>query len=95
MMLRALTEALRRELRAETIPIRISCISPGVVESEFSANYHSVPAGERDQHAKEVYSKHKVILPGDIADAACYILDSPPHLDVNDILIRSSEDPNI
>jgi len=92
---RALTESLRRELRAERLPIRISCISPGVVASEFSANYNGIPAGERETHSKEVYGKHKVLQPEDIADAVCYILGAPPHIDVNDILMRSSEDPNI
>ncbi|MEO1592883.1 MAG: SDR family NAD(P)-dependent oxidoreductase [Cyanobacteria bacterium J06632_22] len=83
---RALTEGLRKELRAAGSPIRVSSISPGIVETEFAARYHQDP-----EQAKAVYSQFPVLQPADIANAVAYALEQPEHVQVHDILVRPTQ----
>jgi NADP-dependent 3-hydroxy acid dehydrogenase YdfG len=80
---RALTEALRQELRHEGSQIRVSALSPGYVETEFAALYHKSEAA-----AKKTYGRFKVLEPDDVASAVRFVLESPPHMQVHDVLIR-------
>jgi NADP-dependent 3-hydroxy acid dehydrogenase YdfG len=80
---RALTEGLRKELRAAELDIRVSSISPGYVETEFAEKYH-----QSEEKAAEVYSRYTVLQPEDIANAVAYILNQPEHVEVNDVLLR-------
>lgn len=80
---RALTEALRLELRATQSQIRISAISPGYVETEFAEKYHQNPAA-----AQEIYGQFPVLQPQDVANAVTYILQQPAHVQVHDLLLR-------
>jgi 17beta-estradiol 17-dehydrogenase / 3beta-hydroxysteroid 3-dehydrogenase len=80
---RALTEALRQELRRDQSRIRVSAISPGYVETEFAALYHKSEAA-----AQKTYGRFKVLEPEDVADAVRFVLESPPHMQVHDILLR-------
>ncbi|MGD1950510.1 MAG: SDR family NAD(P)-dependent oxidoreductase [Leptolyngbyaceae cyanobacterium] len=83
---RALTEGLRQELRADNSAIRISSISPGFVETEFAEKY----SGSREQ-AQQVYSQFPVLQPQDIASAVGYVLGQPDHVKVHDILLRPTQ----
>ncbi len=83
---RSLTETLRRELRAQNSPIRISSISPGIVETEFAEKYH-----QSAEKAEETYSQFPVLQAADIANAVAYTLAQPKHVEVNDILVRPTE----
>ena len=83
---RALTEGLRQELRADGSAIRISSISPGFVETEFAEKY----SGSREQ-AQQVYSQFPVLQPQDIANAIGYVLSQPDHVQVHDILLRPTQ----
>lgn len=86
---RALTEALRQELRDAKSPIRVTSISPGFVETEFAQVYHgSEEAGRR------TYSRFKVLEAQDVAGAVTYALSQPPHVEVHDILMRPRDQPN-
>jgi NADP-dependent 3-hydroxy acid dehydrogenase YdfG len=83
---RALTEALRQELREKKSGIRVTAISPGFVETEFAAHYH------RDDGASQrTYGRYKVIQPDEVADAVVYALSQPPHVQIHDILMRPTE----
>jgi NADP-dependent 3-hydroxy acid dehydrogenase YdfG len=87
---RALTEGLRRELRAADSPIRVSALSPGFVETEFAQVYaHGDPAA-----AERTYSRFKVLDPEDMARALRFIVTSPPHVQVHDLLVRPTEQPD-
>ncbi len=86
---RALTEAVRQELRAIDSPIRITAISPGFVETEFAEKYH-----RRPEAAAESYGRYKVLEDGDIADAVAYVLNAPAHMQVHDMLIRPTDQPS-
>lgn len=80
---RALTEGLRRELREMGSGIRVSAISPGVMETEWAAKFH-----KSEGAAKEIFSGGKVIQPEDIASMVKYLLSCPPHIQIHDILVR-------
>ena len=82
---RALTEGLRKELRAADSQIRVTAISPGYVETEFAENYH----GDADK-AQEVYSRFPVLQPEDIANAVVYALEQPEYVQVHDVMMRST-----
>lgn len=79
----ALTETLRRELRTLESDIRVTAISPGFVETEMAARFHG-----SEETARELYSQYRVLQPEDIAAAVRYVLSSPPHVQVHDILVR-------
>ena len=83
----ALTEGLRRELRGIKSNIRSTSISPGVVETEF--NYRMTPNDPKS--AEELYKSMKCLQGDEIADAVIYALCAPPHVDVNEIMLRPTE----
>jgi 3-hydroxy acid dehydrogenase/malonic semialdehyde reductase len=68
-------------LRADLLgsPIRVSVIEPGMAETEFS----EVRFQGDQKKAKEVYRGMQPLRPEDIADAICYCLNAPPHVNVN------------
>jgi len=77
----ALTTALRQEL-IDT-PIRVSSVSPGAVETEFSIiRFH----GDTEQ-AKKFYEGFLPLTPEDIADNVVYVASRPPHVQIADILV--------
>ena len=86
---RSLSETLRRELRAAQSDIRISSISPGIVETEFAQKYH-----QSAEKAQETYSQFPGLQADDIAKSVLYILQQPQHVEVNDILVRPSQQPS-
>ncbi|MBT9312528.1 SDR family NAD(P)-dependent oxidoreductase [Leptothoe kymatousa] len=83
---RALTEGLRKELRADGSAIRISSVSPGFVETEFAAKYSG-----SEEKAQQVYEQFPVLQPQDIANAVGYALGQPAHVQVHDILLRPTQ----
>jgi 17beta-estradiol 17-dehydrogenase / 3beta-hydroxysteroid 3-dehydrogenase len=83
---RSLSETLRRELREARSNIRITSVSPGIVETEFAEKYHQSP-----EKAKATYSHFPVLQAVDIANAVAYALSQPAHVEVNDILLRPTQ----
>lgn len=86
---RALTESLRAELRESNSKIRVSAVSPGFVETEFAEKYH-----RSKEAAVKTYTRYKVLEPKDIADAVCFILGAPEHMQVHDLLVRPTAQPS-
>jgi len=86
---RALSEALRQELRHEGSRIRVSAVSPGLVETEFAEVYHgSADAAERS------YGRFKVLEADDVAETVLHVLEAPAHVAVHDVLLRPTEQPS-
>jgi len=87
----ALTEGLRQELRAAKSNIRISSVSPGVVETGFLGTQQHI--GE--DASKELLGSFGItpLQASDIADAVLYTLAAPPHVEINDIIIRPTNQP--
>jgi len=86
---RSLTEGLRQELRGVQSGIRVSAISPGFVETEFAERY----TGSKEL-AAQTYSRFTVLQAQDIAEQALFLLKSPPHVQIHDILVRPTEQPS-
>ena len=86
---RSLTEGLRKELRERNLPIRVTAISPGFVETEFAENYH-----KSKQKAQDIYSQYQVLHARDIAHQVDMLINLPPHVEIHDILMRPTEQGN-
>jgi NADP-dependent 3-hydroxy acid dehydrogenase YdfG len=86
---RALTESLRQELRARRSPIRVSCVSPGYVDTEFAAVF----SGSPDAPA-ELSERLKVLEPDDVAAAILWIVGQPAHVQIHDVLLRPTAQKN-
>jgi NADP-dependent 3-hydroxy acid dehydrogenase YdfG len=79
---RAISRTLRLELNGE--PIRVTEVAPGLVETEFSiVRFH----GDR-KAAKAVYEGLKPLTAEDIADCVVFAVTRPPHVDIDEIVIR-------
>ena len=84
---RSVSEALRAELKTTENNTRISCLSPGFVDTPLLDKYF---AGREDQLA-ETRAKIDMLTPEAIADAALHILTSPASVEINDVLLRSAD----
>ncbi|NLI71406.1 MAG: SDR family NAD(P)-dependent oxidoreductase [Bacteroidales bacterium] len=84
----AITKGMRMDL--VKYGIRVSSISPGMVETEFSiVRYH----GDENK-AKAVYKGLVPLSADDIADALEFIVTRPPHVMINDIQINPAQQAN-
>lgn len=86
---RALAEGLRQELRALDLPIRVACVSPGDTETAFVERMY----GGR-KPAEDPARAYRQLDARDVADAVLYILRTPPHVEVHDVLIRPTGQPD-
>ena len=86
--LRALTRTLRLELLGE--PIRVTEIDPGMVETEFSL----VRFGGDAARAKQVYRGIDPLTPADIAECIVFCITRPPHVDIDEMVIRPVRQAN-
>jgi NADP-dependent 3-hydroxy acid dehydrogenase YdfG len=76
----AFTQALRHDLMGQ--PIRVTEISPGMVETEFS----EVRLGDAAK-AKAVYAGMQPLTADDIADAIAWALSRPAHVNVQEMVL--------
>lgn len=83
---RSLTESLRGELHQRQLPIRISSVSPGFVETEFHAKFYNDP-----EKARRLYQSIKALTPDDVAECVDFALNAPPHMQVHDVLLRGKD----
>ena len=79
----AFSEGLRQELSVRS-NIRVTCIEPGVVATELT----NTITDESLQGFVENAKKMEALQAEDIANAILYAVESPHHVNVNEILIR-------
>lgn len=77
-----ISQTLRLELLGQ--PVRVTAISPGLVETEFSLVRFR---GDADR-AKNVYSGMQPLTPEDIAECIIFAANRPAHVDIDEIVIR-------
>jgi NADP-dependent 3-hydroxy acid dehydrogenase YdfG len=79
---RAAMRALRLELLGE--PVRVTEIAPGMVETEFSL----VRFGGDEEAASRVYEGMEPLRAEDVAECIRWVASQPPHVNVDEILVR-------
>ncbi len=85
-------DALTKAMRVDFLPygIRVSSVSPGAVNTEFS----SVRFKGDIERANQVYDGYQPLVAEDIAASILHIVKSPPHVNINDILITPTAQAN-
>lgn len=84
---RAITDALRAELKAVKSPIQVACVSPGFVDTPLLDSYFL----GREQSLAQTRAAMKMLEPADVAWAILTVLEAPAHVEIGDILMRSAE----
>ena len=79
----AFSEGLRQEL-SQRYNIKVTCIEPGVVSTELPNTITDKSLESFVESVKEMES----LKAEDIANAIIYSIDSPPYLNINEILLR-------
>src|SRR5690606_32459857 len=78
----ALAEGLKMDLHGT--PVRVSVVSPGLTETEFSLVRFRGDAARADA----VYNDTRPLTAEDVADAIAYCVEAPPHVNVQEVLVQ-------
>ena len=78
---KAITEATKKDLHGT--PVRVSMVSPGLVETEFSVVRFK---GDEDK-ADQVYEGMQPLTPDDIAEIIVFVANRPDHVNIIDTII--------
>lgn len=86
---RALNEAMRLDLAGTGV--RVTAISPGMVETEFSM----VRFAGDEHKAKAVYQGMKPLSPADIAETVLWCAQRPPHVNVQEVIVYPTDQASV
>lgn len=86
---RAITDTLRKELVAT--PLRVSMISPGMAQTEFSL----VRFGGDSSKADSVYNDIQPLTADDIADIVLYMASRPSHVNIADVIVYPTNQASV
>lgn len=78
---RVFTEATKKDLHGTKV--RVSMVSPGLVDTEFSTVRFS---GDKER-ADEVYAKMQPLVAEDIAEIVHFTANRPPHVNIMDTIV--------
>jgi NADP-dependent 3-hydroxy acid dehydrogenase YdfG len=81
----AFSEALRQEVLHANV--RVTCVEPGFVDTELQGhNEHPMVVEAIEKMRNDLGDD--VLTAADIADAIVYALSQPPHVAINEVLVR-------
>lgn len=85
-------DAITKGMRIDLLPlqIKVSSVSPGMVETEFS----KVRFKGDEERAKNVYKGFKPLYAEDVADVVYYTANLPTHVCINDVVLTSTAQAN-
>lgn len=78
---RTLSEGLKQDLLGT--PVRVSCVDPGLVQTEFSL----VRFRGEEEKAEKTYQGLTPLSPEDIADVIYFCATRPPHVNISEMLV--------
>ncbi|MFC3124282.1 SDR family oxidoreductase [Pseudoroseomonas globiformis] len=81
--------AISDGLRQERPDIRVTCVHPGVVESELAGTITDPAAAEAMRQYRAI-----ALRPDAIGRAVRFVLEQPEDVDVNEIVVRPTRSPN-
>ncbi|CAH2221162.1 Dehydrogenase reductase SDR family member 11 [Pelobates cultripes] len=84
----ALTEGIRQELRETKNRIRVTSISPGVVETEFIYRI----LNKDPSSSENVYADLPHLSADDISKAVVYVLSAPGNVQVHELIVKPTEE---
>lgn len=82
---RVISEGLKQDLLGT--PVRVSCVDPGLVETEFS----QVRFRGDTERAKQVYQGLTPLTPADVADVVFFCVTRPPHVNISEVLLMPTD----
>jgi NADP-dependent 3-hydroxy acid dehydrogenase YdfG len=82
----AFSESLRQEVT--TKGVRISLVEPGAVATELTDHITQPRAKAASQ---EMYTSMRALQAEDIARAVLYVVSQPPHVAINELLVRPTD----
>ena len=84
---KAFVTQFSRNLRCDLLGtrVRVTCIQPGMAETEFSAVRFK---GDREK-ADKVYEGTEPLTAADIAETVAWVVDRPPHVNINTLEVMS------
>jgi 3-hydroxy acid dehydrogenase / malonic semialdehyde reductase len=86
---RALSDGMNLDLAGTGV--RVSCVDPGFVETEFSiVRFH----GDTDR-AQQVYHGFQPLSGDDVAETVCYVACLPPHVNITDVVLVPTAQRNV
>jgi len=86
---RALTEAMSVDLLGTDI--RISCVSPGLVQTEIM---HAAFQND-SRKIEKLYKGFKPLTPDDVAETVLFVINSPEHVNVLEMLVLPTAQRNV
>jgi len=86
--LRAMADGLRLEITAKRYPCRVAVVSPGRVATEFFEAVQASGRAKLHPLALAPAPGKPALTAEDVAAAILFVAAAPPHVDVNDVLVR-------
>lgn len=82
---RVISEGLKQDLLGTSV--RVSCVDPGLVETEFS----QVRFRGDSERAKQVYQGLTPLTPADVADVVFFCVTRPLHVNISEVLLMPTD----
>jgi NADP-dependent 3-hydroxy acid dehydrogenase YdfG len=82
----AFSESLRQEVTGRGV--RISLVEPGAVATELSSH---ITQAEAREASRQMAESMRTLQADDIARAIVYVVTQPPHVAVNEVLVRPTD----